>query len=68
MKARIDATKCSGYGACADLCPSLFKIDEFGFAQILGDGVVPPDAEDAAKAAARACPDHAIVLAEDASK
>lgn len=62
MKAFLDSTKCSGYGACADTCPSVFEIDEFGFGALIGDGTVPAGDEGSAKEAARACPEHAITL------
>ena len=30
MRVVLDATKCEAYGACADHCPSLFELDEWG--------------------------------------
>lgn len=65
MKVRFDATKCSGFGACADVYPSVFRIDEFGYAQVIGDGTVSPDDEAAAREAARRCPERAIVIVEE---
>lgn len=62
MKARFDATKCSGYGTCAELCPSLFQLDEFGYASLIGDGSVPAGDEEKAQEAARRCPEKAIVI------
>ena len=62
MKASLDPTRCSGYGACADACPSVFEIDEFGFGAVLGSGEVPAGDEDDARAAASGCPEHAITL------
>jgi ferredoxin len=62
VKAFIDSTKCSGYGACADRCPSVFEIDEFGFGAIKGDGAVPADDEGKARTAQADCPEHAITL------
>jgi ferredoxin len=62
MKAFIDSTKCSGYGACADHCPSVFEIDEFGFGALVGDGTVPAGDEGAARAAAAGCPENSITL------
>jgi ferredoxin len=59
MNVFLDPMKCSGYGACADACPSLFVIDEFGFAQLLG-GVVAVGDEDAARNAAANCAENAI--------
>ncbi|WP_037370844.1 ferredoxin [Amycolatopsis orientalis] len=60
MKAFLDSTKCSGYGACAEACPSVFEVDEFGFGAVIGDGTVPAGDEDQARAAVAACPEAAI--------
>lgn len=60
MKAFLDSTKCSGYGACAETCPSVFEIDEFGFGTVVGDGTVPAGDEDQARAAVTGCPESAI--------
>jgi ferredoxin len=60
MKVFVDSTKCSGYGACADHCPSLFELDEWGYAAVIGDGTVPADAVAGVQAAAADCPEHAI--------
>lgn len=71
MKAFINSTKCSGYGACADHCPSVFEIDEFGFGALVSSvlpngeiqrGEVPPGDEDKARAAMADCPENAISL------
>lgn len=64
MKAFLDPIKCSGFGACADACPSVFAIDEFGFAQLLNGGVVPGGDQDQARAAAGSCPEVAIRIEE----
>lgn len=61
MKVLLDLTKCKGMGACEDECPSVFKLDEFGYAElVVEDGLVPAGQEEAAVAAARACPENAI--------
>ncbi len=62
MKAIVDATKCEGYGTCADLCPQVFVLDEWGYASVVGDGDVAAGEEEAARAAERACPEKAIIL------
>lgn len=62
MKATVDATKCEAYGACADHCPSVFQLDEWGYAAVVGDGTVPAADEASAKEAAAACPEKAIAL------
>jgi ferredoxin len=60
MKAFVDSTKCSGYGTCADTCPSVFELDEWGYAAAGNDGLVPAGEETAATAAAAGCPENAI--------
>lgn len=64
MKATVDATKCQAYGACVDLCPSVFQLDEWGYASIVGDGTVPAGDETAANSAAGACPEGAISISD----
>jgi ferredoxin len=64
MKVHVDATKCSAYGVCSEMCPSVFQLDEWGYAQPVGDGTVPPEHEQSARKAVAACPEHAI-SAED---
>lgn len=65
MKVCFDATKCSGFGACAEIYPLVFKIDEFGYAEVIGDGTVAPADEATAREAARRCPESAIVIVEE---
>lgn len=60
MKATVDATKCEAYGTCAETCPSVFRLDEWGYAAVVGDGTVPPGDEAAAEKAAAECPEKAI--------
>lgn len=62
MKALINSAKCSGYGSCADHCPSVFEVDEFGYGAIIGAGEVPAGDEDKARAAMADCPENAISL------
>lgn len=64
MKAIVDATKCEAYGVCVDLCPSVFQLDEWGYASLIGDGVVPAGDEGAAREAATACPEGAISVSD----
>ena len=60
MKIQIDPERCQGHGRCYDLAPNLFGDDEEGFGQVLGDGIVTPDAEREARLAVVNCPEHAI--------
>jgi len=65
VKVHIDPERCQGHGRCYDLAPGLFGDDEEGYGQVLGDGVVPPDQEDAARRAVANCPERAIDLLEE---
>lgn len=62
MRARVDSTKCGGYGVCADVCPTVFETDEFGYAAVHDGGSVSPDREAEAAQAAESCPEGAITL------
>lgn len=62
MKAVVDATKCEAYGACAERCPGVFQLDEWGYASVIGDGTVPEGQEQQATDAAEACPEQAIAI------
>jgi len=62
VKVQINADRCQGHGRCYDLAPELFGEDDEGYGTVLGDGVVPADAEDLARRAAANCPERAIIL------
>jgi len=66
VKARIDSGLCQGHGRCYDLAARLFGADDEGYGLVLGDGVVPADAEDDARLAEANCPEQAIELLEEA--
>lgn len=60
MKAHVDATKCEGFGTCAVHAPDVFKLDEWGYAYVEGDGTVPAGQEELVRRAIADCPVHAI--------
>jgi AcrR family transcriptional regulator/ferredoxin len=66
VKVQIDPERCQGHGRCYDLAPGLFGDDDEGYGQVLGDGVVKPDQEQAARLAVLNCPEHAIDLIGEA--
>lgn len=66
MRVALDATKCEAYGACAEHCPTVFELDEWGYASVIGDGSVPEGEEENARAAVHACPENAISLLDPA--
>ena len=65
MKVRVDRDRCQGHARCAALAPELFKLDEFGNAQEIGDGRVPPALADKAYLAKANCPELAIEVSEE---
>jgi ferredoxin len=58
----IDAERCTGHGRCYSLAPALFSDDERGFGRVIGMGEVTGENEGAARAAALACPEHAVAI------
>ena len=64
MKVRVDATLCQGHNRCYALAPDLFVLDDDGFSTAIGDGMVPPDREEAAELAADNCPEMAVLIDE----
>jgi ferredoxin len=66
MKIHVDPALCQGHNRCVALAPSLFDIDDDGFASAAGDGTVPPAQADRAELAVDNCPEQAIKLDHDA--
>lgn len=64
MRVQLDATRCDGYGRCAEVAPDLFMLDEWGYGTPVTAGEVPPGSEDVAQLAARECPMKAILIHE----
>jgi ferredoxin len=67
MQVHVDWTRCDGHGACAELLPELFTIDEWGFPLARGDQrdpVVPRSLEGHAQRAWRSCPLQALKLVD----
>lgn len=64
MQVRIDEELCSGHGRCAALGPSVFELDELGFAANRGRGAFAVDqgCEAEARLGANACPERAIEI------
>ena len=67
MKVQINPELCQGHGRCYDLAPGLFGADDEGYGKVLGDGIVPREAERDAQLAELNCPEQAIELLEDGS-
>lgn len=63
MFAEVDKDACIGCGACSDICPEIFKLEDDELAAAYKNPV-PSELEDAAKEAAEDCPTEAIRLEE----
>jgi ferredoxin len=61
VNVHVDATKCDGYGTCAEIAPDLFKLDEWGFAYAAAEGALEGEAAVRARTAIIGCPRDAII-------
>jgi ferredoxin len=59
LTVKVEREKCCGYGICAEICPSVYKLDEQGFVHLVSD-VVPEGDEESAIEGAEACPELAL--------
>jgi ferredoxin len=60
MKVKVDEETCVGCGACVDICPEVFEMDEDVAVTKIED--VPADLQDSCNEAAEACPVEAIIV------
>lgn len=65
MKVKLSKSTCDGFGTCGVHAPDLFEIDEWGYASLKADGIVPAGQEDQVRRAIIDCPVHAITEVED---
>ena len=61
LKVVIDKPACCGYGLCAEICPTVFKLDEHGMVYV-DDPLVPAGLEAEAQEGADSCPQSALKL------
>lgn len=59
MKVCVDSSKCTGHALCQFESPGVFFLDEQGYNK-MGEFLVAPEQEEAARAGALACPEQAI--------
>lgn len=41
MRIKLDRTLCDGFGICARHAPTYFSLDDWGYAVLVGDGIIP---------------------------
>lgn len=61
LRVLADRSRCCGYGLCAQVCPTVYKLDADGLVY-LDSNIVPPGLEDEAREGAAACPAEAITV------
>lgn len=59
MSIKVDQDTCIGCGTCAGLCPEVFKMNEEGKSEVIGE-----EDMECAKNAAQSCPVDAITVEE----
>jgi ferredoxin len=57
----VDRNKCCGYGACAELCPEVFSLDENGFV-VANTSEIRQELMAAAEEAADSCPEEVLKI------
>lgn len=66
MRVSVDSAKCQGHNRCMILAEGTFDTDDMGFAHVRTDKqVVTSERLESVQAAARNCPEMAIILTED---
>jgi ferredoxin len=65
MKIRIEEDRCEGHGRCWETVPDLIEDDDRGRG-VVSDPTseIPTKLEEQARAAARVCPERAVILSD----
>ena len=61
MRIKLDRTLCDGFGKCAEHAPTVFSLDEWGYAALASDPEIPEALEAPVRRALLDCPVHAII-------
>ena len=59
MKVSVNDGLCRGHGVCVALCPEVFTLTDWGYAEAIEDDVAP-EHHAAVRETTEACPEHAI--------
>lgn len=68
MKIKLDRTICDGFGRCAEHAPTVFSLDEWGYASLADGPHVPQELAPAVRRALLDCPVGAITERPDAAR
>ena len=63
LRVRVDPIRCTAFGFCAEFCPEMFTLDEWGYAW-LHENVAGPEMAETIRETARLCPRGAILVEE----
>jgi ferredoxin len=63
LRVRVDPIRCTAFGFCAEFCPELFTLDEWGYAW-LKEPSAGPEISGTIRETARLCPTGAILIEE----
>ncbi len=61
LRVRVDPIRCTAFGFCAEFCPELFELDEWGYAW-LKEGPTAAADDQLIRETARLCPRRAILV------
>jgi ferredoxin len=65
MRIKLDRTMCDGFGKCAEHAPTVFSLDEWGYASLTTEAAASPDVPEELESPVRRalldCPVHAII-------
>lgn len=64
MRIRLDRARCAGHAQCHAIAPDFFPIDDEGYCRI-AEIEVPAADEATARAGVDACPEIALIVAND---
>jgi len=63
VRVRVDPIRCTAFGFCAEFCPEMFTLDEWGYAWLKQSDASPKMVE-TIRETARLCPRRAILVDE----
>ncbi len=63
LRVRVDPIRCTAFGFCAEFCPEMFDLDEWGYAWLKETEIDGTEAQ-LVRETARLCPRRAILVEE----
>jgi ferredoxin len=63
MKPDVDLDLCIGCGACEDICPDVFRLEDDGYSHVI-NSEPSPELYDCIRDAADGCPTEAISITQ----